>query len=263
MMLDGAHYDRFDAEADHLLAEDRKHPLSHRLIVALDMPSADEAADLVAQLGDTVKYYKIGLELMFGGGLKLAETLIAQRKWVFLDMKLLDIGNTVKHAVANASRLGVNYLTVHGTDRKTLDAAYEGREQSGCKLGLLAVTVLTSLNAEDLRQQGIHEDPQALALRRAAMAFEAGFDGVIASGHEATSIRQATSKSFLIKTPGIRPSGSPIGDQSRVMTPSQAIAAGADYLVVGRPITQAADKRAVAKSILQEISTAMTPKRLR
>lgn len=227
-----------------------------RLIVALDMPTLDEAQRLVMRLGDSVTFYKVGLELLFAGGLTLATALKEQGKQVFLDMKLLDIGNTVERAVANASELGVNFLTVHGHDQKTLHAAVVGRSTSNLKL--LAVTVLTSLSKDDLQQQGTALEPADLVLHRARMAFENGFDGVIASGQEAARIRAATGPDFLIVTPGIRMTGSAMDDQERVMTPDHAISSGANYLVVGRPITQADDPYSAAQSFVQHIADAQS-----
>lgn len=225
-----------------------------RLIVALDMPTIEEARRLVATLGDTVSFYKVGLELLFAGGLDLARDLRHQGKHVFLDMKLLDIGNTVERAVANARELGVNFLTVHGHDLKTLRAAVSGRGSSHLKL--LAVTVMTNLTADDLKQQGSSFAPADLVLHRAKLAFESGFDGVIASGQEAERIRAATGPGFLIVTPGIRLPGSTTDDQERVMTPERAITAGADHIVVGRPITQADDPKQAAETFLHHIREA-------
>ncbi|MCB1514716.1 MAG: orotidine-5'-phosphate decarboxylase, partial [Hyphomicrobiaceae bacterium] len=176
--------------------------LRDRLIVALDMPTVEEAARLVAQLQDGVHFYKVGLELLFAGGLDFAQHLKAHGKRVFLDMKLLDIGNTVERAVANAADFGVDFLTIHGHDLKTLRAAIVGRGNSPLKL--LAVTVLTNLSAEDIKQQGSSMTPGDLVLHRARLAHEAGFDGVIASGQEAARIRKAVGPDFLIVTPGIR-----------------------------------------------------------
>ena len=227
-----------------------------RLFVALDMPSAVEARALIATLGDSVQCYKLGLELLFGGGLDLARELKASGHDVFLDMKLLDIGATVAKAAANIARLGLDYLTVHGTDRKTLDAAVKGRGES--KLKLLAVTVLTNLDSADLTQQGItSRSPAELVVHRARLAKDAGFDGVIASGQEAASIRAAIGPGFLIVTPGIRPAGGKTDDQARVTTPLQAIQSGATHLVVGRPITAVADPRTAAHNIVAEISSAL------
>lgn len=224
------------------------------LVVALDVPTYDEAAAIVRELGDEVSFYKIGLELVMDGGLELARRLLDDGYDVFLDMKFLDIGTTVEKAVRNVSKIGVRFLTVHALDRKTLHAAQEGK--TGSNLQLLGVTVLTSLTKEDLEEQGISESPGRLALRRAKMAFEAGLDGVIASGFDARAIREATSKGFVIKTPGIRPHGSATNDQARAMTPREAILAGADYLVVGRPILQASDRRMAARKIQNEIRAA-------
>jgi orotidine-5'-phosphate decarboxylase len=224
------------------------------LIVALDMPSVSEARQLIAKLDDSVSFYKVGLELMFAGGLELASELKRHGKRVFLDMKLLDIGTTVERAVSNIKELGLDFLTVHGHDTKTLHAAVNGRRDSDLKL--LAVTVLTSLTAEDLRQQGTDQSPADLVVRRARLAHDAGFDGVIASGQEAARVREATSPRFLIVTPGIRLTGSAMDDQERVMTPAHAIAAGANHIVVGRPITQADDPRAAAETFQHHIREA-------
>jgi orotidine-5'-phosphate decarboxylase len=226
-----------------------------RLIVALDMPTLEGAQRLVATLGDSVTFYKVGLELLFSGGLDLARQLKADDKHVFLDMKLLDIGNTVERAVANATELSVDFLTVHGHDLKTLRAAVAGRGKS--RLKLLAVTVLTNLTADDLVQQGTTLSPSDLVLRRARFAHESGFDGVIASGQEAARIREATGPNFLIVTPGIRLTGSASDDQERITTPDNAIAAGADYIVVGRPITQADTPKAVAEAYIHHIREAL------
>ena len=225
-----------------------------RLIVALDMPTLEAARALVFKLGDTVSFYKVGLELLFVGGLQFAQELRHMRKRVFLDMKLLDIGNTVERAVANAAELGVSFLTVHGPDVKTLKAAVTGRGDRPLKL--LAVTVLTNLTADDLRQQGSTLTPAQLVLKRAKMAFEAGLDGVIASGQEAGAVRAATSPDFLIVTPGIRLAGGAADDQSRIMTPDRAIAAGADFLVIGRPITEASDPNVMADTFIRHIKEA-------
>lgn len=228
--------------------------VAHTLIMALDVPTHAEASAIVAELGDAVHFYKIGLELLFNGGLRLAQELRDANKLVFLDMKFLDIGNTVEKAVRNVARLGVNYLTIHALDRKTLHAAREGKGASDLKL--LGVTVLTSLTADDLAEQGVSERPDELVLRRARMAAEIGIDGVIASGLEAQAIRQATGDDLIIVTPGIRPSGSAANDQARAMTPGEAILAGADHLVVGRPILKAPDRRKAALAIQDEIRAA-------
>lgn len=230
------------------------HSARDRLIVALDMPSIDEATRLVAKLGDSVTFYKVGLELLFAGGLELAQSLRASGKHVFLDMKLLDISHTVERAVANASELGLNFLTVHGHDLKTLKAAVAGRGSS--KLKLLAVTVLTNLGQDDLHLHGTTLTPAELVLRRAKMAHEAGFDGVISSGQEAARIREAVGPGFLIVTPGIRLMGSSMDDQERVTTPESAISSGADYIVVGRPITQSSDPKVAAESFVHHIREA-------
>ena len=234
----------------------RKLDARERLFVALDVASVDRARVLVAELGDTVSCYKVGLELLFGGGLEFAQGLKAAGKTVFLDMKLLDIENTVAKAAANIASLGLDYLTIHGTDAKTLAAAVRGRGAS--KLKLLAVTVLTNLEQTDIEQQGIKGmAPADLVLHRARISKAAGVDGIVASGLEAAMIRAEVGPDMLIVTPGIRLAGGEAGDQARVMTPGKAIAAGADCLVVGRPITEAADPRAVAEAFVKEIDGAL------
>lgn len=226
-----------------------------KLIVALDLSSYDQARALVDQLGDTVSFYKIGLELLFAGGLDLAQELKRDGKRVFLDLKFLDIGNTVERAVASAAGLGVDFVTVHGHDTKTLKAAVKGRGSSGLKL--LAVTVLTSLDQTDLEEQGITDaTPAGLVVGRARMAEVAGFDGVIASGQEAAAVRAETGPDFLIVTPGIRLPGAEAGDQTRVTTPEEAIGFGANHIVVGRPINAAKDPKAAAEAFLAHIAKA-------
>jgi len=226
-----------------------------RLIVALDVPTPDEARAFISKIGEHAGVWKIGLELLFAGGAELAAALSAQGQKVFVDAKLLDIPHTIERATANIADMGAAFLTVHGHDMKTMEAAMNGRGTSDLKL--LAVTVLTSLDKADLEQQGSMMTTDELVLHRANLRREAGFDGVIASGHEAAAIREATGDDFLIVTPGIRPAGTDAGDQARVMTPSRAIQAGADYLVVGRPILQAKDPAAAARAIVEEIGRAL------
>lgn len=222
-----------------------------RLIVALDIPTVEDARALVQRLGPAVSFYKIGLELVMAGGLALARELVAQGLHVFLDMKLLDIENTVARAVHNAAATGATFLTVHAQDGKTLRAAVSGRAGTG--LGILGVTVLTNLEAGDLREQGIDASPADLVARRATLAREAGCDGVVASGHEAARVRAIVGPQMAIVTPGIRMAGGAAGDQARVMTPEQAIAAGADYIVVGRPISEAEDPASAAQMFTRQI----------
>lgn len=226
-----------------------------RLIVALDVPSAEDARSLIDALGDSVGVYKIGLELLFSGGLALAEALAGSGRAVFVDAKLADIEATVERATAAIARSGAAFLTVHAFDTKTIAAAVRGRGDSALKL--LGVTVLTNLAPADLIEQGLDHPLPEIVLHRATLAKKAGFDGVIASGHEAAELRRALGRDFLIVTPGVRPSGSEAQDQTRAVTPKQAILAGADYLVVGRPITRAADPRQAAESIVAEIAAAL------
>ncbi|MEM6305145.1 MAG: orotidine-5'-phosphate decarboxylase [Pseudomonadota bacterium] len=225
----------------------------NRLIAALDVPHAVAGLELAQQLGETVSFYKIGLGMLTGGGLALANELKQDHgKQIFLDMKLFDIGATVEAAVRGLAAFDLDFLTVHG-DPHVVRAAREGAGGSGMKI--LAVTVLTSLDRADLDAALIQPgDIPDLVSTRAARAFEAGADGVIASPREARVIRalpQAAGK--LIVTPGVRSAGADRGDQKRVMTPAAAIAEGADHVVVGRPIWSAKDPNAAAQAILSEI----------
>ena len=225
-----------------------------RLIVALDLPNAIEALALTQKLGETVNFYKIGLGMLTGGGLGLAHELIAEHgKRVFLDMKLFDIGATVEAAVRGLSRFELDFLTVHG-DPHVVRAAKEGA--SGSDLKILAVTILTSLDRSDLDEGLIKPgDVADLVVERAARAFAAGADGVIASPREAAAIRALPEAAGrLIVTPGVRPAGAALGDQKRVATPAGAIRAGADHIVVGRPVWQAAEPRGAAQGILDALA---------
>jgi orotidine-5'-phosphate decarboxylase len=226
-----------------------------RLIVALDFPDIDAARGFVKRVGPAVGFYKIGLELAMAGGLELARQLVGEGKRVFLDMKLLDIENTVERATRNAAATGASFLTVHAHDAKTVRAAIAGR--AGTQLSILGVTVLTNLDAADLAEQGIAASPQELVLRRVALARRAGCEGVIASGHEAAAVRAVTGSPFLIVTPAIRLPGDAVGDQARAATPQTAIAAGADYLVVGRPITAAPDPARAVEVFVAAIEEAL------
>jgi orotidine-5'-phosphate decarboxylase len=224
-----------------------------RLIVALDLPAVRDAEAMVERLGDSVSFYKIGYQLAFAGGLPLTRALTQAGKHVFLDMKLHDIENSVAKGVENVARLGVNFLTVHAYPQ-TMKAAVAAR--AGSDLKILAVTVLTSYDDIDLAESGYTMSVDALVARRAQQAHDLGVDGLVCSPEEASPLRLAVGHDMLFVTPGIRPQGSARGDQKRVTTPAQAIAAGADYLVVGRPITGASDPKAVAQAIVDEISAA-------
>jgi orotidine-5'-phosphate decarboxylase len=224
-----------------------------RLIVALDVPNAVAGLELAGKLGDAVSFYKIGLGMLTGGGLALANELKhEQGKRIFLDMKLFDIGATVEAAVRGLAQFDLDFLTVHG-DPHVVNAAKQGA--AGSNLKILGVTILTSLDRADLDAALIQPgDVADLVLTRAARAFEAGADGVIASPQEAAAIRALPeAQGRLIVTPGVRPAGAALGDQKRVATPRQAIADGADHIVVGRPIWQAADPRAAAQAVLDEL----------
>ena len=226
-----------------------------RLIFALDVPSADEARRLLDRTGDAVCFIKIGLELFTAAGPDIVRWAVAQNKRVFLDLKLFDIGETVKRATAAAAELGAAFLTVHAAGQ-TVRAAVEGRGRSPMKI--LAVTVLTSFSDADLRESGVAESIRDTVLRRTRAAVSAGADGVVASGGEAAMIRRDFGKGPLIVVPGVRPAGSSHDDQIQVTTPAGAIAAGADYLVVGRPIRDAVDPAAAARAIQAEIDVALT-----
>jgi orotidine-5'-phosphate decarboxylase len=224
-----------------------------RLIVALDLPDALSALKLTGQLGDAVSFYKIGLGMLTGGGLALADELKQEHgKRIFLDMKLFDIGATVEAAVRGLARYDLDFLTVHG-DPHVVRAAKQGA--GGKPLKILAVTILTSLDRTDLDAGLIKPgDLPDLVAERAGRAFDAGADGVIASPQEAAMIRALPEAAGrLIVTPGVRPAGSALGDQKRVATPAQAVADGADHIVVGRPVWAAQDPRAAALAILGEL----------
>ncbi|MCW5677629.1 MAG: orotidine-5'-phosphate decarboxylase [Xanthobacteraceae bacterium] len=224
-----------------------------RVIVALDFSDVEAAEKAIWTLGDSVNFYKIGFELVMAGGLSLAEDLVHSGKKVFLDMKLHDIGNTVMHATRRAAKLGATFLTVHAFPQ-TMRAAVEGRADSD--LDLLAVTVLTSWDDNDLKDAGYATTVPELIARRAAQAEAIGIDGIVSSAAEAKDLRQRLGSKMLLVTPGIRPAGSEKGDQKRVMTPGDAIKAGVDYMVIGRPILAAEDPKAAAEAIVAEIEAA-------
>src|SRR5580692_3870238 len=223
-----------------------------RLIVALDHSSVEEAQAMVSRLGDAVTFYKIGYQLAFAGGITFARTLTDAGKQVFIDLKLHDIGNTVAQGVKSVARLGATFLTVHGYP-PTMRAAVEAREGN---LRILAVTVLTSFDDADLKAAGYATTVPELVARRAAQARDAGIDGLVCSPEEAAKVRAIVGDRLSLVTPGIRPAGADAGDQKRIATPAAAIAAGADYLVVGRPIIAAPDPKAAAEAIVAEISRA-------
>ncbi|MCA1957034.1 MAG: orotidine-5'-phosphate decarboxylase [Nitrospira sp.] len=224
-----------------------------RLIFALDVPSADEAERLLDRLKGRVSFVKVGLELYTVAGPDMVKRLVDRKMRIFLDLKFLDIEETVRRATARVASMGVEFLTIHA-NRKALTAAVEGR--AGSALKLLAVTVLTNFDDHDLREMGIQRSIQDLVTARALLASEIGCDGVIASGREATAIRQKVGPRFAIVTPGVRPAGKGTDDHARVTTPSQAIAEGADYLVIGRPIRDAADPPAAVEAIVAEMQAA-------
>jgi orotidine-5'-phosphate decarboxylase len=227
-----------------------------KLIVALDLPDIAQARAMVERLGDSVEFYKIGMELAYGGGLALAPELERAGKQVFLDLKLHDIGNTVEKATAQIARLGVRFLTVHAFPQ-TLAAARRGCE--GSPLQVLGVTVLTSYDDEDLASAGYRLDVKGLVTLRAIQARDAGVAGLILSPDEVAATRALVGENLLLVTPGVRPAGAALGDQKRIATPSEALKRGANYLVVGRPILAAADPRAAALAIQQEIAEACAP----
>lgn len=230
-------------------------PIRERLIVALDVPDASSAKSLVNELGGSVEFYKIGLELAGSGEyFDLLAWLLENDKRVFADLKFYDVPATVSSAVRQISRWGASFLTIHG-DRAIMEAA---ASEKGANLELLAVTVLTSLDQSDLAQMGITIDVKELVLMRAEQALQAGCDGVISSGLEAAAIRERVGPELLIVSPGIRPADSTsVDDQKRIVTPARAFENGADYIVVGRPIRNAASPREMAESMQAEIAAAL------
>lgn len=225
-----------------------------RLIVGLDVPTVADAEAKVRALGDSVDFYKIGYQLVFAGGFEFARDLARDGKKVFLDMKLLDIDNTVAKGVENIAKMGMSMLTLHAYP-KAMRAAVEAAAGSG--LCLLGVTVLTSMDTEDLVEAGYNDTPQALVRRRAEQARAAGMGGIVCSAEEAAAVRGIVGPGMAIVTPGIRPAGAEKGDQKRVMTPAEALKAGSSHLVVARPIVNAADPRAAAEAILAEMTDAL------
>ena len=225
-------------------------PPRDRLIVALDLPDMAAAEGMVEKLGDAVSFYKIGFELALAGGIPFARALARSGKKVFLDLKLHDIANTVARATERAAELGAAFLTVHAFS-PTMRAALEGRGKSALKI--LAVTVLTSWDDADLREAGYARSVKDLVRVRAEQAREIGIDGIVASAAEAADLRKKIG-SMLLVTPGIRPAGDAPGDQKRIVTPTDAIKAGSDYLVVGRPVLSAVDPKAAAEAIVAEIA---------
>ena len=224
-----------------------------RLIVGLDVPTLAEAEKAVRELDGTVSFYKIGYQLAFAGGLDFARELASAGTKVFLDMKLLDIDNTVAKGVENIVEMGVTMLTVHAYP-KAMKAAVEAAK--GSKLCLLGVTVLTSMDEQDLIDTGYEYDPHTLVLRRSEQALHAGMGGVVCAASEAAAVRKVVGLDMAVVTPGIRPAGSDHGDQKRVVTPTDAIRAGASHLVVARPIVAAPDRKAAAQAILAEMQAA-------
>lgn len=225
-----------------------------RLIVALDLSEVTEAERMVRHLGDSVSFYKIGYELGFAGGLALAEKLAGEGKKIFLDFKLHDIGNTVERGVASLAKTGATFLTVHAYPQ-TMRAAVDGRGDTALKL--LAVTALTSYDDADAAEAGYAFAIRDLVRLRAEQARTIGMDGVVCSAAETGLVRDVAGPNLAIVTPGIRPAGSAAGDQKRTLTPTEAIRAGVDYLVVGRPVMAASDPKAAADAIVAEIIAAL------
>lgn len=229
------------------------HEMRDRLIVGLDVPTLGEAEKVVRDLDGVVSFYKIGYQLAFAGGLDFARELASGGTKVFLDMKLLDIDNTVAKGVENIVRMGMTMLTLHAYP-KTMRAAVEAAR--GSDLTLLAVTVLTSMDEHDVIEAGYEYDPHTLVLRRAEQALHAGMGGIVCSAHEAAAVRNIVGPDLALVTPGIRPAGADHGDQKRVVTPRDAIRNGSSHLVVARPIVGAVDRRAAAQAILDDMRSA-------
>ncbi|WP_339072857.1 orotidine-5'-phosphate decarboxylase [Sinorhizobium meliloti] len=226
-----------------------------RLIVGLDLPTVTEAEKIVSTLGEEVLFYKIGYQLAFAGGLDFARDLAASGKQVFLDMKLLDIDNTVAKGVENIVKMGVSMLTLHAYPKAMKSAVEAAR---GSNLCLLGVTVLTSMDEQDVIDAGYEYDPHSLVLRRAEQARAAGMGGIVCSAEEAAAVRKIIGGDMALVTPGIRPVGAEKGDQKRVMTPADALRAGSSHLVVGRPIVAAPDPLAASRAILAEMESALS-----
>ncbi|MGV1750979.1 orotidine-5'-phosphate decarboxylase [Agrobacterium sp. CG674] len=225
-----------------------------RLIVGLDLPTVAEAEKIVNALGDDVLFYKIGHQLAFAGGLEFARDLAQSGKKIFLDMKLLDIDNTVASGVENIAKMGMSMLTLHAYP-KAMRAAVKAAQ--GSDLTLLGVTVLTSMDDADLIEAGYQGDARSLVMKRAAQARDAGMGGIVCSAEESAAVREIVGADMAVVTPGIRPAGSDAGDQKRVVTPFDAIKAGSSHLVVARPIVKAADPKAAARAIMDEMSKAI------
>jgi orotidine-5'-phosphate decarboxylase len=226
-----------------------------RLIVALDVPGVAEADALVERLAGHVGMFKVGSQLFSAGGIDVVRRLVARGERVFLDLKYHDIPNTVAGAVAAAARLGVTLVDVHALGGSAMIAA-AAKAKAGQAQRLLAITILTSHDAATLAELGLGGSVQEAVVRLARLAQKAGADGVVASPHEVALIRDACGPGFLVVTPGIRPVGARLGDQARAATPAAALAAGCDYIVVGRPILEAADPAAAADAIVDEIASA-------
>ena len=224
-----------------------------RVIVALDVPDVAQARHVVETLGDDATFFKIGYELAFVGGLELAKALASSGRKVFLDLKLHDIPNTIEKGVGQIAKMGMTFLTVHAYPQ-TLQAAAKGAAGSG--LGVLGVSVMTSMDDGDLARAGYGIGVADLVVRRARQTYEASCKGLICSASDIINVRAAVGQGLTLITPGIRPAGSDVGDQKRVMTPAEAIRAGADHLVIGRPITGVADPKAAMRAILAEIEAA-------
>ena len=228
-----------------------------RLIVALDVSSATQARQIIQSIGESANTYKIGKQLFTAEGPQIVRDLVSSGRKVFLDLKFHDIPNTVAAAVTEAAKLGVSMLTVHASGgSKMLKAAAEAAAQSASKPLVLAVTVLTCLSAADLSEVGFKGNVITEVIMLGSLARNAGCGGLVASALEARELRRELGEDFAIVTPGVRPAGTAVGDQARVLTPKEAIAAGATYLVVGRPILQAADPAQAAKEIVREIGEA-------
>ena len=224
-----------------------------RLIVALDVSTAAAAQKIVAAVGDSASTYKVGMQLYTAEGPRIVGDLVASNRRVFLDLKYHDIPNTVGAAVTEAARLGVSMLTVHASGGSKMLRAAVDAAQSNSRLMILAVTVLTSLDAQDLEQIGMPGSMPERVVKLAGLALANGCQGIVTSAREAFAVRGQLGDGFLIVTPGVRPAGAAVGDQVRVVTPAQAIRSGASHIVVGRPITDATDPAAAARAIIEEI----------